>query len=232
MLRPIDRAAQLKLLACLAGALIILRVTLGVVIGYVDYFPPNFYAEFLSGRQHYFFGPYQWAFWIHILFSPLVMISGLVLLGSGLRPGFRIWHRWLGRVHTVIVLGLVAPSGLWMSFYTLTGAWAGTAFAFSSCMTFACAAMGWRCALARQFNAHSVWMTRCYLLLCSAIVLRLLSGAATVFHSDQIWTYPVFAWISTTVPVATYELLRVRTRQRDIKPATLENTSEPQQAAV
>ncbi len=55
---------------CVA-AILVVRATIGVVMGYVDYFPPNFYSEFLTGRKDYFFGPYQFAFWIHILFSPL-----------------------------------------------------------------------------------------------------------------------------------------------------------------
>lgn len=207
-LSEMGRRQQLQFIAWLAATLLIARVTVAVVMGYVHYFPPNFYSEFLTGRKDYFYGPYQIAFWIHILFSPLVMFSGMWLLTGPLRRLYPAFHRRLGRVHVLLVLFLVAPSGLWMSFHATTGVWAGSAFAFSSCATFGSALMGWRCAVARRFRQHQVWMTRCYLLLCSAILLRVLSGAATVLQSEQIETYPVFAWMSSVVPVTVYEVGR------------------------
>ncbi len=42
-----------------------------------------------------------------------------------------------------------------------------------------------------------------------AVVLRVLSGAATVMGSEQIATYPIFAWVSALVPVTVYEVFRV-----------------------
>lgn len=192
----------------LAMVLLVLRVTVGIVLGYTNYFPLNFYSEFLIGRKPYFFGAYQYAFWIHILSSPLVVLSGLWLLSSTMRRRFASLHRRLGKVHILLVLFLVGPSGLWMSFYALTGWWAGSAFALSSSATMICAALGWRCAVKRRFREHQVWMTRCFLLLCSAIILRVLSGIATLLESDAIFTYPLFAWLSATVPLAMYEIAR------------------------
>ena len=170
-LQQATRRQSLVYWAYVAAAILVVRVTISVVLGYVDYFPLNFYSEFLTGRKEYFFGAYQVAFWIHIVFSPLVIFSSLWLLSSSMRRRYPRFHRRLGRVHVLVVLCLVAPTGLWMSFYALTGAWAGSAFALSSIATFVCALMGWRCAMARRFAAHQVWMTRCFLLLCSAIVI-------------------------------------------------------------
>jgi hypothetical protein len=45
----------LALLTCI----LILKVTANIVLGYEDYFPPNFDTTFLRGRESYFFGPYQ-----------------------------------------------------------------------------------------------------------------------------------------------------------------------------
>lgn len=213
-LHQATRRQRLAYWAYVAAALLVVRVTISVVMGYVDYFPLNFYSEFLTGRQDYFFGPYQIAFWIHIVFSPLVIFSSLWLLSGTMRRRYPPVHRWLGRVHVLVVLSLVAPTGLWMSFYAVTGVWAGSAFALSSIATFVCALMGWRCAVARRFAAHQVWMIRCFLLLCSAIVLRVLSGTATVLQSEEIMTYPVFAWISAVVPVTIYEVVRRLRRTR------------------
>lgn len=203
-----SRLKRLTAVVWIAVMLLIARVTIGVLFGYVNYFPPNFYSEFLTGRRDYFFGIYQVAFWVHIIFSPLVMFSGMWLMTSRMRRSYPKLHRQVGRIHVWIVLTCVAPSGLWMSFYAATGAWAGIAFGLSSLATFYCAFMGWRSAVARRFHIHQQWMTRCFLLLCSAIVLRLLSGTATVLQSDQLWTYPMFAWISTLAPLLIYETVR------------------------
>ncbi len=194
--------------AYVAAAVLVVRVTISVVLGYRDYFPLNFYSEFLTGRKEYFFGVYQIAFWIHILTSPLVIFSSLWLLSSSMRRRYPMVHRRLGRVHVMFVLCLVAPTGLWMSFYALTGRMGRQRFCVVLSGTFVCAGMGWRSAMARRFAEHKIWMTRCFLLLCSAIVLRVLSGAATVMQSDEIMTYPIFAWISAVVPVSVYEVVR------------------------
>ena len=44
-----------RVLTLLTG-LLILKVTGAVMLGYVNYFPPNFDADFLRGRERYFFG--------------------------------------------------------------------------------------------------------------------------------------------------------------------------------
>ncbi len=58
----------------LAGAAVLLvcKVTLSVVSGYGRYFPPDFDADFLLGREAYFFGPYRWAFYTHLVAGPIV----------------------------------------------------------------------------------------------------------------------------------------------------------------
>ncbi len=133
------RLDHLSFWARLAAFALVARVTIGVILGYVDYFPPNFYSQFLTGRKSYFYGSYQIAFWIHIIFSPPVMFSGMWLLSNRLRSRYPAFHRRLGRAHVLVVLCFVAPSGLWMSCYATTGLWAGSAFAASSCATFVCA---------------------------------------------------------------------------------------------
>jgi hypothetical protein len=49
------RLAQVAL--TVAAALLIVKVTLSVILGYRDYLPPNFDADFLLGRESYFWGP-------------------------------------------------------------------------------------------------------------------------------------------------------------------------------
>jgi purine-cytosine permease-like protein len=68
--------------------------------------------------------------------------------------------------------------------------------------TAACAVLGWRAAVGRRFAAHRTWMARLFVLLCSAVVLRLVAGMATLLGLDADWLYPASAWASWLVPLA------------------------------
>jgi hypothetical protein len=192
----------LKWLACL----LILKVTVSVVLIYDGYLPPDFTTDFLLGRQDYFWGSYSWAFYTHLAAGPPTLIVGMILLSNRFRACFPQWHRYLGRIQVANILLLLTPSGLWMAFYAMTGAVAGAAFVTLSLATAATAAMGWRTAVKRKFQSHQKWMLRNYVLLCSAVVIRMIGGLATVAQSEAIWLYPLAAWTSWSVPLLILEL--------------------------
>ncbi|MEZ6031900.1 MAG: DUF2306 domain-containing protein [Planctomycetaceae bacterium] len=191
----------LKLLVCA----LIGRVVIGVWLSYADYMPPNFEADFLQGREPYFFGSYQWAFYTHILSGPCSLVLGMILTSNQFRLRFTKWHRRLGRIQIVCVLSLVAPSGLWMACYAMSGAMAGTGFAALAVATAMCVAFGWRSAVNRRFAEHQRWMWRCFILLCSAVVLRVIGGLTITVDIESEWAYPLAAWISWLLPLLAYE---------------------------
>jgi predicted membrane protein DUF2306 len=195
-------------LAC-AVALLIVKVTLSVVIGYRDYFPPNFDADFLLGRAAYFWGAYSWAFYVHLAAGPATLLLGTVLISERFRQWAPRWHRRLGRAQVAAILLLVVPSGLWMARYAVTGAAAGAGLAMLAIATAVSAILGWRSAVSRRFDIHRRWMCRTYLLLCSAVVIRLIGGAATVLQFDALWLYPLAAWASWLVPLLVFEFWRL-----------------------
>ncbi|HUQ72631.1 MAG TPA: DUF2306 domain-containing protein [Planctomycetaceae bacterium] len=192
----------------LAG-LVIIKVTVAVVYGYRNYFPPNFDADFLRGREDHFFGPYQAAFYAHIASGPCALILGTILISERFRLRFPRWHRCIGRIQIALVLLLVAPSGLWMAWYAAAGPVAAAGFAVLAVLTGTTVAMGWRAAVQRRFPVHRRWMMRCYLLLCSAVTLRVTVGLATVLGVDWMWFDPVVSWASWLVPLGVYEWLQV-----------------------
>lgn len=208
-------------------ALLICKVTVEVMLGYVNYLPPNFRSDFLRGRERYFFGAYQWAFYPHIASGPLAIFLGLVQISESFRRRFPKWHRKLGRFHVLNVLCVVTPSGLWMAYYASTGTIAAIGFAILAVLTATCSALGWRAAVKRQFPVHRLWMWRCFLLLCSAVVLRLLGGLGTVIGVQSVWFDPIASWSSWLLPLAAFELsgLRVWRRHRPlIQPASQQST--------
>lgn len=200
------RAARLSQIFLAVAAVLVVRVTVAVVLNYVNYFPANFQSDFLSGRESYFAGPYQWAFYTHIVSGPFALITGLILMNDRIRLWFPRGHRYLGRVQATSVLLFVVPSGLWMSYYSLSGAIAGFGFASLGIATTVCTALGWRAALRRRFPEHRRWMWRTFLLLCSAVAVRMMGGIATVAKIEAISFYQLAAWISWLGPLAVFEL--------------------------
>ncbi len=199
-------STRLQRVLTLLAALLILKVTASVVLGYGDYFPANFESDFLRGRQFYFSGIYRTAFYLHIASGPVTLLLGLLLISEPLRTRFPKWHRSLGKTQALLVLSLLVPSGLVLAYYAKTGAVAAVGFSLLAILTGLCVLMGWRSAMKRQFVAHRRWMFRCFLLLCSAVALRLIGGLASVTGVGLTWSYPLAAWASWLVPLAAFEL--------------------------
>jgi len=193
--------------------LLIAKVTIGVVLAFGDYLPPQFESGFLNGRDAYFWEGYHLPFYAHIVSGPCSLLLGLLLLSERFRKRFAGWHRRLGRVQVAGVLLLVSPSGLWMAFYAETGPMAGFGFGSLALATGFCTVRGWRVAVNRRFAKHRRWMLRCYILLCSAVVLRLTAGVATVTDVEGIWIYQMAAWTSWLIPLAIFEYMADTTQE-------------------
>ena len=213
-------STTLQRVLTLVAGLLIYKVTVAVMLGYVNYLPPNFDSDFLRGREGYFFGAYQWAFYMHIASGPFALFLGVILISDWFRMRYPKWHRLLGRVQVANVLLLVTPSGLWMAWYTATGTIAGIGFALLAVLTGTCVALGWRAAVRRRFQVHRRWMWRCFLLLCSAVVLRLVVGLGTVVGVQSLWFDPLVSWASWLVPLGAFELSRLITGRANPQRAT------------
>jgi hypothetical protein len=190
------------------AVVLIVRVLATILANYPDYFPPNFDALFLRGREVTFRGAYRAAFYVHIFSGPVVLCNGLVLLSEYVRRRHRGWHRWLGRVQVVVLLLFVLPSGAVMSRHAFGGWPAGLSFLLLSAATGSCAIVGVVHARHRRYDRHRRWMLRSYVLICSAVALRLISGTAgLVGVSSPEHAYIFAAWSSWLLPLAGYEIV-------------------------
>ncbi|MEX2174474.1 MAG: DUF2306 domain-containing protein [Pirellulaceae bacterium] len=205
---PKPSSALSRVLAVLA-VLLIGKVTLSVVIGYREYLPPNFESDFLLGREPYFWGAYGWAFYLHLVAGPASLVLGTILVSNRFRRMAPVWHRRLGRVQAACVLLLLVPSGLWMAWYAATGAVAAAGLGSLAIATAGCILLGVKAAVGRRFADHERWMWRTYLLLCSAVVIRLIGGLATVTGLDALWLYPFSTWASWLLPLVVFEALQL-----------------------
>jgi hypothetical protein len=201
-----SHSKSLQLVVTALAALLILKTVVAVVLSYRDYFPPDFGSDFLRGRETHFFGYYQWAFFAHITSGPFSLALGMILVSEHFRLRFPSWHRFLGRIQVVCVLLLVTPSGLWMAYYAAAGPIAAVGLAVLAVATGMCVALGWKSAVQRRFSDHRRWMWRGYLLLCSAVVLRLIGGLVVVTGVAATWIDPLATWLSWLVPLTAFEV--------------------------
>lgn len=210
-------AHSVRRLLQLLGVLLIGKIVVVTFLSYRDYMPPNFEVAFLIGREGYFFQGYQWSFYPHIVAGPLSLIFGTLLVSDWFRQRYSKWHRLLGRVQVACVLLVVAPSGLWMAWYAAMGPVAGIGFALLAITTGATAALGWRAAMQRRFEVHRLWMQRCFVLLCSAVVIRVNGGIGEVAGMESHWFYVQTAWTSWLVPLVVWEAIRLAARRAPIR---------------
>lgn len=202
------RLRILTAILCWLAVALILRVLISILLNYPDYFPPNFDSLFLQGRETTFTGAYRPAFYVHIFSGPVVLLCGLILLSERVRRRYGRLHRVLGRIQVVVLLLLVVPSSLVMSRHAFGGWPAGLSFALLTAATASCAVMGVVHARGRRYAEHRRWMLRCYVLICSAVALRLLSGAAGLLGvPSPEGAYIVAAWGSWLLPLAACELM-------------------------
>lgn len=190
------------------AVVLILRVLVTILANYPDYFPPNFDSLFLQGRAARFSGVYRAAFYVHILSAPLVLFNGLILLSESVRRRHGGWHRWLGRVQVVVLLLFVLPSSVVMARQAFGGWPAGLSFLLLSAATASCAIVGVVYACRRRYDRHRRWMLRSYVLICSAVALRLISGTAgLVGVPSPEHAYIFAAWSSWLFPLAAFEIV-------------------------
>ena len=208
----IKLTSKFELATLLKWSLVVLicKVGVSIVSNYVDYFPANFDSEFLVNRRDFFCGAYRIAFYTHVIASPVALFQGLILLNQQWRQSYRSLHRVLGLVQIGLVLILIVPSSLIMSLHTIAGPISGIGFATSALSMGGCIFLGWRAAIQRHFQRHRRWMLRSYVLLCSAILLRVLGGLSELLYVDPLMSYRLAAWASWLVPWVILEIYFAR----------------------
>jgi hypothetical protein len=212
------------------AVVLILRVLTVILANYPDYFPPDFNSLFLQGREASFQGTYRAAFYVHILSAPLVLLGGLILLSDYVRRRHGGLHRWLGRVQVAVLLIFVLPSSVVMSRHAFGGWLAGLSFLLLSATTAGCAIIGVVHACRRRYAQHRRWMVRSYVLICSAVALRLISGTAgLVGVPSPEHAYVVASWSSWLLPLVAYEILERWSALRLSRFRPLDSTKQPKE---
>ncbi|OWK45440.1 DUF2306 domain-containing protein [Fimbriiglobus ruber] len=209
------RRSHLATIVRWLAALLILRVLVAILANYSDYFPPNFDSLFLEGRETRFVGSYPPAFYVHIFSGPFVLLNGLILMSETVRRRYGGLHRYLGRIQVAVLLAIMLPSSVVISRHAFGGWPAGLSFLALSAATATCAVAGVVAADRHRFDLHRWCMLRCYVLICSAVTLRLISGAAGLIGVPNAeGAYIAAAWSSWLIPLALCTIVERLTTRR------------------
>ncbi len=189
-----------------------MSVLVQLLIPYRGYFPADLQdSVFLSAHRGHFHGWYRAAFYIHIVAGPIALVQGAALFFSGSRQKpTPSWHRVVGRVQASVVLLFLFPSGLVMAQYAMAGPTAEAAFTLLSLATAITMVMAIRSAMVGRMTRHRLWATRCFLLLCSPLLLRVVVGLTIVTGTETDFAHRLIAWTSWLVPWFLFEVGRKR----------------------
>ena len=95
-------------------------------------------------------------------------------------------------------------------------------FLLLSAATAGCVVAGVVHARRRRYDRHRRWMLRCYVLICSAVALRLISGTAGLIGVQAPeHAYIIAAWSSWLFPLAACEIVE---RYRAHRPSRLSDS--------
>lgn len=185
---------QLVKIVCL---LIILFTGLFIFIKSADYYYPDFSRGYLSDKKNVFDGLFHYAFYAHIVSAPVALFIGTYQAWvRPVKPNTSI-HILLGKIYTALVLFLAAPGGLVLSFYALGGLSGKISFFLLSIFWLVFTWSGYVLARKREIAQHQRYMIRSYVLLLSAIILRLLLFFCShYFDLTGEKTYGIVAWLS------------------------------------
>ncbi|TWU51863.1 DUF1559 family PulG-like putative transporter [Rubripirellula reticaptiva] len=199
------RRSRLGPVALISVTALATKVWLLILWEYRNYLPPNFDSAFLNGMQGNFYGWYATAFYAHIVAGPISIVSAAFLMSSGLRSRHLKLHRSLAKYHITLVIAVLVPTGLAMSIRAHAGPIAGVGFAALSIATGVTAVMAMQTARSGRMDDHRRWTTRCFLLLLSPLILRVVAGAASYIEAESEWFYRVNAWASWITPIVLFE---------------------------
>lgn len=207
--RDLRRSHLLSRIVLFLAVVLFAKVLASILYEYRWYFPANFLeSSFLLGRQDYFHGTYGIAFYVHIISGPIAVVLGAFLISSGARLKFCRLHRFVGKIQLPIVVLLVVPSGAVMATKALTGPVAGTGFMVLAGLTATSILAAVYFAMTGRIEKHRLWAIRCFLLLCSPFLLRLMNGAAFVTGIESATFYQMAAWFSWILPLIAFEIFR------------------------
>ncbi len=190
------------------AATVVLYLGVLILTPFLHYLPPDFDRGFLRNKQSGFYSSgYFLGFYAHIASAPIALLCGTLQISNSLRNRWPRVHRRLGKTYVVLVLFFAAPGGAIMSTRALGGLPSIVCFALISTAAWVFTWKAWRAAREGRYAEHGRWMCRSYLMMCSAIMLRLIHYLMQGLDLDPTLTYQWAAWLSWLPALGIFEVV-------------------------
>ncbi|MFZ6009211.1 MAG: DUF2306 domain-containing protein [Bacteroidota bacterium] len=176
----------------------ILFITFAIVIGlYPLIYLLKLSPGMLSSKSQEVLQSDVWffAFYMHISFGAVALLTGWSQFSKKVRNKFLKWHRFLGKIYLIAVLGS-GMAALYIAMFANGG--------LVSVIGFSGLAIGWLFTTTqayvnirkKEIDAHRYWMIRSYALCFAAVTLRIwLPFFQLGLHMDFIEAYRIIAWL-------------------------------------
>lgn len=192
----------------LAGTILLIGLLL--FLSSSRYFDFSNHSGFLLGKTTDGDNTVRWIVILHLISASLLLVSTTFLIFFRLEKKSPILHRTIGKSTLLIGLLSLVPSGLYLSGSAMGGSAGKFLFLSLSLLTLICIVFGYRTAKNRSFIQHRFWMIRFYILLTSALWLRLNMFVIFSFFGAGEKQY-LFAVIGSWVPqLLIFEIFKKR----------------------
>lgn len=182
-----------------------------IFINSLSYFHPDFSHGFLLGKKELFNGIYKYGFYAHIISTPVVITIGTLQTFFRFEKKYPKLHRNAGKIYVATVLFLAAPGGFIMAFSAIGGQLSELCFLLLAMLWIYFTYKAYQAARNKNFDEHKRHMQRSFILMVSAINLRILMFIFIRFlHYEGPEMYTLAAWLSWLPGLLIYELIQFK----------------------
>ena len=203
----------MRLLANTTISLIILLIGLLIAYEAIDYVKPDFTRGYLLDKKYVFQGVFPIGLYVHIVVAPISLIIGTALIFFRLEK-YKKLHRFLGYNYAILSL-FVTTSGIILAFYAFGGVISKINFLLLSVL------FGWFVFKAytsikeKDIPNHRRFITRSYILILSAVNLRLFSFLfINILELDGKLMYTIIGLLSWMPWLMIYETILLFERNK------------------
>jgi uncharacterized membrane protein len=156
------------------------------------------------GEAHPFFleklplsQPRLWlaSLYVHVPSALFALPACLVLLAQRVRARWPRFHRWLGRLTALLVLGAVVPSGMYLALFAQGGLVTTLGFWLTGLITFVAMLKSVLSARARDMRAHRRFSAHVVAQLSVAVFSRFLLVGVELLGVYSEWAYVAALWL-------------------------------------
>lgn len=146
-------------------------------------------------------------YYLHVLPAGLVLLAGLVQILPLNSIFYRKVHRWIGRFYVFIVLFLVGPGALGMTFFIERGASVFLSFFLQNLLWMGFTYKAFHTIKDKKVDFHRKWALRSFALAFAAVTLRLYIFIFNWdFNLSSSSGYALIAWASWLLNLVVVEI--------------------------